>query len=161
MKKNYWDLFEEGMVGAYFLRVDFSACYWVQIIDFYGTMFYLSISIVFKQYRLRPLWYSLVFVYFIFPRFFKKFNKEYDYTYTQPFDERTELSVIIKIYIPIFLAAVVFADIESFKTWRPLDTIRNLHWGWKIPLNFVFLFLFAVCGSAQPEEIASLYTPRQ
>jgi hypothetical protein len=29
MKKNYWDLFEEGMVGVYFLRVDFSACYWV------------------------------------------------------------------------------------------------------------------------------------
>lgn len=48
MKKNYWDLFEEGMVGVYFLRVDFSACYWVQIIDFYGTFFYLSIAIVLR-----------------------------------------------------------------------------------------------------------------
>ena len=62
--------------------------------------------------------------------------------------------MIIKIYVPIFLAAVVFADIESIKTSRPLDAIRNLHWGWKIPLNFVLLFLFGICGSSQPEEIA-------
>lgn len=103
---------------------------------------------------MRPLWYSLIFVYFIFPRFFTKFNKEYDYNYTEPADEKTELSVIIKIYIPIFLVAVVFADIESMKTWRPLDAIRNLHWRWKIPINFVLLFLFAVCSSAQPKEIA-------
>ena len=47
------------------------------------------------------------------------------------------------------------------KTSRPLDSIRNLHWGLKISLNFVLLFLFGVCGSAQPEEIASLYTPSQ
>ena len=87
MKKNYWDLFEDGMVGVYFLRVDFAAGYWVQVIDFYGTFFYLTASIVLRKYAIRPLWYFLIIVYFIFPHFFGKFDKEYDFSYMQPFDE--------------------------------------------------------------------------
>ena len=107
------------------------------------------------------MWYFLIFVYFIFPHFFGKFDKEYDYSYIKPLDEKTELTVILKIFIPVYLSAIIYADIESIKTSRPLDAVRNLNWGWKIPLNFVLLFLFGVCGSAQPEEIAKLYTPSQ
>lgn len=35
---------------------------------------------------------------------------------------------------------------------RPLDKIRDLHWGWKIPLNAVLLLAFTVWGSIQNEE---------
>ena len=75
------------------------------------------------------MWYFLIFVYFIFPHFFGKFDKEYDYSYIKPLDEKTELTVILKIYIPIYLSAIIFEDLESIKISRPLDAVRNLHWG--------------------------------
>jgi len=49
-------------------------------------------------------------------------------------------------FIPVFFYGVILADLETFHN-RPLDAIRNLHWGWKIPVNFA-LFLVAVSFGA-------------
>jgi len=35
---------------------------------------------------------------------------------------------------------------------RPLDKIRDLHWGWKIPLNLFLTAAFLIWGSIQNEE---------
>jgi hypothetical protein len=49
-------------------------------------------------------------------------------------------------FIPVFFYGVILADLETFHV-RPLDSIRNLHWGWKIPVNFG-LFVVAVSFGA-------------
>jgi len=49
-------------------------------------------------------------------------------------------------FIPVFFYGVILADLETFHV-RPLDSIRNLHWGWKIPVNLA-LFTVAVSFGA-------------
>jgi hypothetical protein len=57
-----------------------------------------------------------------------------------------EISRIIE-HIPIFFIGVIIADMESDPHSRPLDSIRNLNWYWKIPINLVLLFIFFTYGS--------------
>ena len=48
-------------------------------------------------------------------------------------------------------------------THRPLDRIRDLHWGWKIPLNALLAGAFLVWGSIQNEDptgCINAYGPR-
>jgi len=35
---------------------------------------------------------------------------------------------------------------------RPLDKIRDLHWGWKIPLNGILVLIILVWGSIERDE---------
>jgi uncharacterized membrane protein YeiB len=53
--------------------------------------------------------------------------------------------------MPIFFFGVMFADIETWKDYRPLDSVRNLHWGWKIPINLVLSIIILSWGSYQDE----------
>lgn len=41
---------------------------------------------------------------------------------------------------------VVFSDLENMVN-RPLDKIRRLHWGYKIPLELTLLAIFVIWGS--------------
>jgi len=44
------------------------------------------------------------------------------------------------------------ADLETFHQ-RPLDGIRNLHWGWKIPVNFALFFVAVSFGAVTNTKI--------
>jgi len=48
-------------------------------------------------------------------------------------------------FIPVFFYGVILADLETFHN-RPLDRIRDLHWGWKIPVNFALFFVAVSFG---------------
>jgi len=49
-------------------------------------------------------------------------------------------------FIPVFFYGVILADLETLNQ-RPLDGIRNLHWGWKIPVNFALFFVGVSFGA--------------
>ena len=49
-------------------------------------------------------------------------------------------------FIPVFFYGVILADLETFHN-RPLDAIRDLHWGWKIPVNFLLFFVAVSFGA--------------
>ena len=49
-------------------------------------------------------------------------------------------------HFPVFFYGVIYADLETFHV-RPLDTLRELHWGWKIPINFGLFFVAVSYGS--------------
>lgn len=55
----------------------------------------------------------------------------------------------LRAYIPFFTYGLIFSDSENLKTDnpRPLDAVRELHWGWKIPINLVLVFLFTSYGA--------------
>jgi hypothetical protein len=53
----------------------------------------------------------------------------------------------IVFHIPVFFFGVMIADLETFKEYRPLDTLRDLSIWWKIPINFVLLFISLSYGS--------------
>jgi hypothetical protein len=43
---------------------------------------------------------------------------------------------------------MALADMENMVN-RPLDKIRDLHWGWKIPVNGVLLAIIVFWGSIE------------
>jgi hypothetical protein len=45
-----------------------------------------------------------------------------------------------------FIIGVVFADLETMVN-RPLDKLRNLHWGYKVPYELLLLAMFLIWGS--------------
>ena len=53
-------------------------------------------------------------------------------------------------HMPYFLIGCALSDLENMVD-RPLDKIRNLHWGWKIPLNALLITIFFVWGSVAHE----------
>ena len=54
-------------------------------------------------------------------------------------------------YMPLFLIGVAISDMENM-VHRPLDRIRDLHWGWKIPLNTVLIAIILIWGSIEYES---------
>ena len=64
--------------------------------------------------------------------------------------------------MPLFLIGTVFADLENMIE-RPLDSLRDLHWGWKIPINTVLILIACVWGSIDneaPEGCQTAYDER-
>jgi len=55
------------------------------------------------------------------------------------------------IHMPLFFIGTALADIESWKDYRPLDEIRNLHWGVKILINTPLFLIFLIYGSWKAE----------
>jgi len=55
-------------------------------------------------------------------------------------------------FIPVFFYGVILADLETMHQ-RPLDSIRNLHWGWKIPVNFALFFVAVSFGAYSNSNI--------
>ena len=53
--------------------------------------------------------------------------------------------------MPTFLVGTALADLESI-VQRPLDKIRDLHWGWKIPFNGTLIIIALIWGSMNYEE---------
>lgn len=53
----------------------------------------------------------------------------------------------IVIHFPVFFFGVIIADLETFKEYRPLDTLRELSIWWKIPINLVLFFVSVSFGS--------------
>jgi len=51
------------------------------------------------------------------------------------------------MHLPVFFLGVIIADFENMKDSRPLDAVRNLHWGWKIPINLFLIFVIVSLGS--------------
>lgn len=64
-------------------------------------------------------------------------------------NQKAKLTNLI-LMMPIFFFGVIFADLETMKN-RPLDAVRNLHWGWKIPIN-LFLALVVVSWGSYEDE---------
>jgi len=56
-------------------------------------------------------------------------------------------------YLPFFFLGVAFSDMESMAT-RPLNAWRDVHWGWKIPINAVLLAVFIIYGSNSNDDTA-------
>ncbi len=53
----------------------------------------------------------------------------------------------IVFHFPVFFFGVIIADLETFKEYRPLDTLRDLNIWWKIPINVVLFFVAVSFGS--------------
>jgi len=49
--------------------------------------------------------------------------------------------------MPTFIWGILFSDLEHDKSIRRLDTLRNLEWYFKIPINATLFILFIFYGS--------------
>jgi len=97
------------------------------------------------HYQHRYILYIVVLLFLYIPRVAE------DLDYVQyGFSTANNGSVLdtnLRAYLPYFTYGVIFADIENLRDSQPLDRIRKLHWGWKIPINLVLGFLFVSYGS--------------
>jgi len=112
---------------------------WTLGIEFWATFLVYLIAFTGHAYRGRFFFY-VALIFFFWTVEYLGFLNLIPWKTNRPFKQ-----------IPFFLIGTALADMENM-TFRPLDRIRDLHWGWKIPINAVLLFAFVVWGSIQNEE---------
>ena len=107
---------------------------WTMSVELFATFFIYLIAQTAIKYRGR-FWIYIAACFFVFiPQMTSYFEKE---------------NSIWKLNnkalnMPVFFFGVAFADLETWKDYRPLDSVRELHWGWKIPLNtFIIAIVFS------------------
>jgi hypothetical protein len=59
----------------------------------------------------------------------------------------------VRQHLPTFFWGVMFCDLEHDKNIRRLDSLRNLDWWWKVPINITLLSIFIFFGSVDIEPL--------
>lgn len=130
--------------------VSFIEVTWTLGIEFWATFLVYLIAFTGHAYRGRFFFYTAL-IFFFWTVEWLGFLNLIPWKTNRPFKQ-----------IPFFLIGTALADLENM-THRPLDKIRDLHWGWKIPLNALLAGAFLIWGSIQNEEptgCINAYGPR-
>lgn len=111
---------------------------WTLGIEFWATFMIYLISLTGHNYKGRFFFYVSIIIFFFSMQYIGFLNLTY-------------YKVNMFLYqLPYFFIGIVFSDMENMVE-RPLDRIRNLHWGWKVPINIVLISMFLVWGSSVTE----------
>lgn len=62
----------------------------------------------------------------------------------------------IRQHMPTFFWGVMFCDMEHDKNIRRLDSLRNLDWWWKVPINLTLFSIFIFFGSVDIEPLDAM-----
>lgn len=133
--KTFGEFVIDQLFVTWFGGDDWSTATWTMSIELFATFFIYLISQTSVNYRNRFWVYIATLLFFFIPQF----TDEYKWT-------SYKMGKIV-FHIPVFFFGVMIADLETFKEYRPLDTLRDLSIWWKIPINFVLLFISLSYGS--------------
>lgn len=112
---------------------------WTLGIEFWATMMVYIVAFTAHSFRGRFFFYTALITFFWAIEYLGFLN-------LVPWKHAYAVS-----YMPYFLIGTAIADIENM-VQRPLDKIRDLHWGWKIPFNGILLLIIFFWGSIKEEE---------
>jgi hypothetical protein len=128
------------LFGTWLGDNSWAAATWTMSVELWATFMIYLIAQTSVKYRGR-FWIYILACFFVFiPEMTNYLDNR------KESNEKWKLNNLI-LNMPLFIFGVIFADLETWKDYRPLDSVRELHWGWKIPLNTVILFLVASWGS--------------
>ena len=124
-----------SLLGVWYGKWNYVIVTWTLTIEFWGTFLVYLVALTAHNQKGRYFFYTAILTFF--------FTMEYiGYLNLSSF----ELSEIVQ-KMEYFVIGVVFADLETMVN-RPLDRIRNLHWGYRVPIELVLVTLFLIWGSA-------------
>jgi len=123
---------------------------WTLGIEFWATLLVYVVAFTAHAYRGRFFFY-LAFIFFFWTIDYLGFLN------LIPWNTPVAIGLV-----PHFLIGVAISDMENM-VYRPLDKIRDLHWGWKIPLNTVLILIILIYGAIEgdtPDKCYTLYDDR-
>lgn len=118
---------------------------WTLTVELWATYYVFIVAQTVVFYRHRYILYIIILLFLWIPRI----SDDLAYTdyHFKTSSNTSYLDTNLRAYIPYFTFGVIFADVENLRESVPLGVLRDLHWGWKIPINLVLLFLFFTYGS--------------
>jgi peptidoglycan/LPS O-acetylase OafA/YrhL len=126
---------------------------WTLSVELFASYWIFSLAFVVICYRGRFWIYGLIFMFLFVPRitdayhytnygFDSKFHVKHD----QFFDKA------IRESLPTFFIGVMFCDLEHDQKVRRLDSLRELPWYVKIPLNTALIVIFCIYASVAEDS---------
>ena len=109
---------------------------WTLGIEYWATLLVYIVAFTAHSYRGRFFFYTAIVTFFWTIDYLGFLN-------LIPWKPATGVT-----YMPQFLIGTAISDMENM-VHRPLDNIRDLHWGWKIPINGVLVAIIVFWGSTE------------
>jgi len=154
--KSFLQLILDGLIGVWFMNQDYMGLTWTLSVELFASYWIFLISFVVIQYRGRYWIYFLIFCFLYIPRLTDAYhytNYGFQSMYTVP---KTRLfDTAVRQHMPTFFWGIMFCDLEHDKSIRRLDTLRNLEWYFKIPINATLFILFIFFGSVDIEPLSA------
>lgn len=134
--KTWLDLMYAGLLETWYpgTSMAYIEPTWTLSVEFMATFFIYLVAFTAHAYRGRFFFYVAILSFFWVMDCLGYLN-------LVPY----HVPKIIK-QMPYFIMGLVISDMENMVE-RPLDKIRDLHWGWKIPFNGFLLLLIFTWGS--------------
>jgi len=138
--RSFGDFLECQLFATWYGDNSWATATWTMSVELFATFFIYLIAQTAVKYRGRFWIYFFACMFVFIPQA------------TDYLDKRPSKNFIYKLgnialNMPVFFFGVMFADIETWKDFRPLDSVRELHWGWKIPINTVIIAIIVSYGS--------------
>lgn len=147
-------MIEDGTIGVWFGNNDYTYVTWTLSVELWASfyVFLLAETVVF--YQNRWILYLLPILFLYIPRITDDAGLTH---YKFRAEENTSfLDVNLRAYLPLFTYGVAFSDLENLsKYFRPLDSMRDLNFWIKIPINLALIFLFVSYGSLMPDDVCT------
>jgi peptidoglycan/LPS O-acetylase OafA/YrhL len=132
---------------------DYNQATWTLSVELFASYWIFLLSFVVIHYRGRYWIYGLIFIFLYLPRITDAYHyTNYGFASTFAVPKNRLFDVAIRQNLPIFFWGVMFCDLEHDKTNRRIDSLRNLPWYFKFPLNTVLFALFCIYASVDIEE---------
>jgi peptidoglycan/LPS O-acetylase OafA/YrhL len=151
--KSFLQFVLDCMIGVWFMNTDICGPTWTLAIELFASYWIFLVSFVVIQYRGRYWIYFLIFCFLYIPRITDAYhytNYGFQISYTAPKSRRFDLA--IRENMPTFIWGILFCDLEHDKSIRRLDSLRNLEWYFKIPINASLFILFIFYGSVDTDR---------
>lgn len=110
---------------------------WTLHIEFWASFFVYLVALTAHNYKYRFFFYTAIITFFYSMTYIGFLNLTY---------YKVEFAAIPN-QLPLFVFGAALADMEMMVE-RPLDKLRNLHWGYKIPVELSLWAMFLIWGSA-------------
>ena len=135
--KTFGDLLWAGILETWWGGHSIMHQTWTLSIEFWGSFFIYLVALTAHNYKYRFFFYTAIITFFYSMTYIGFLNLTY---YKVEFGS-------IPSQLPLFVFGAALADMEMMVK-RPLDKLRNLHWGYKIPVELSLCAMFLIWGSA-------------
>ena len=117
--KTFLDLLYAGLLETWFGGWSFDSVTWTMCVEFWASWLIYFVAFTGYQMRGRFIYYYLIIIFLISVPIFGYLDLV-----------RFRVNRFC-MNLPYFLYGLILADMENLQS-RPLDRIRDLHWGWKV-----------------------------
>ena len=132
---------------------DYNQATWTLSVELFASYWIFLLAFVAIHYRGRYWLYVLILTFLYVPRITDAYHyTNFGFQSMHSVPKNRLFDTAIRQNMPLFFIGVMFCDLEHDPKIRRLDTLRNLPWYFKVPVNISLIILFFFYASVEEEQ---------